>query len=63
MKINNANRVLYSIVISILGGITLASAAGIVLLSYFEKPVPESLTMLGSVSIGAIASLVTGSKE
>lgn len=57
VKINVTNRAFYLLVVTILGLAVLGSMSGIIYLSAHLKPVPESLIVLGSVSIGALGSL------
>lgn len=58
-KVNNSNKILYFIVVSILGIICLSSLITIFVLSFYDKTVPESLIVLGSVSVGALSSVVS----
>jgi hypothetical protein len=58
-KVNNNNKILYFIVVSILGIICLSSLITIFVLSFYDKAVPESLIVLGSVSVGALSSVVS----
>ena len=57
VKINNTNQVFYLLVVVILGMAVLGSMVGIIYLSTNSKSIPESLIVLGSVSIGALGSL------
>ena len=60
-KINNSNKTLFVTVVSILGLICLSSLISIFVLSFYNKEVPESLIVLGSVSVGALASVFSAS--
>jgi len=52
---------IYRIVVSALGLAVVGAIVGAVLLSIFDKDVPEVLTALGSAAVGALAGLLAPS--
>lgn len=62
LHITKENKIIYLTVVWMLGLIVLASMAGIIVLSYVEKEIPQALIALGSVAVGALGSLFTQSK-
>ena len=51
---------LYRIAIYALAGIALIVVIGVMALSAFGRTVPESVVVLGSVAVGALAGMVAG---
>jgi hypothetical protein len=49
---------LYRSVVWILGIISILALSGIITLTIFGKPIPESLVALGSASVGALTGLL-----
>lgn len=47
------------LVISVLGVLALAVVVGAIVLSYQEKTIPDALIALGSVSVGAVAGILS----
>ena len=52
---------LYQIVIIALAAIGLLVVVGGILLSFFDRTIPESVIVLGSVAVGALAGMVAPS--
>jgi hypothetical protein len=49
---------LYQIVVTSLAAIGLLVVVGGILLSFFDRNIPESVIVLGSVAVGALAGMV-----
>lgn len=49
---------LYQIVVTSLAAIGLLVVVGGILLSFFDRSIPESVIVLGSVAVGALAGMV-----
>lgn len=58
-KINNENKDVYIIAVYILGLIVTISAIAAICFAAYDKEMPNSLVALGSVAIGALATLFT----
>ena len=60
--ITDQNRLVYLCGIGVIGLITITAIAGIIILAYQEKEVPQSLVAIGSAGIGALGGLFASSK-
>ena len=57
--INEQNKGVYLSVAWFLGSISMISLAGIIILAWYGKDIPQALIALGSVAVGALGSLFT----
>ncbi len=52
---------LYRIVVGALGAVTLVAALGVIVLSLYGRPIPETLAALGSGAVGCLGGLLAPS--
>lgn len=57
--INQQNRDVYLTVVLGLGLTSLVSVVGIIILAFIGKEIPQALTAIGSVAVGALGGLLT----